>query len=55
MDISQSGGLGVCSSEDGELWVWETDTGESRVHETWKNNFCIRPEVLSVCFVAMFS
>lgn len=30
-DVSPSGGLGVCSSEDGKLWVWETDTGEARV------------------------
>lgn len=31
-DVSQSGGLGVCSSENGKLWVWETDTGEARRH-----------------------
>ena len=30
-DVSQSGGLGVTSSEDGKLWVWDTDTGEARV------------------------
>lgn len=30
-DISPSGGLGVCSSEDGKLWVWEADSGEARV------------------------
>ena len=26
-DVSESGGLGVCSSENGKLWVWETDIG----------------------------
>ena len=31
MDVSSSGGLGVCSSEDGRLWVWDADTGETRV------------------------
>ncbi len=31
VDVSKSGGLGVCSAEDGKLWVWDTDTGETRV------------------------
>ena len=31
MDISGSGGLGVCASENGKLWVWDSDTGETRV------------------------
>ena len=31
MDISGSGALGVCSSDDGRLWVWDADTGETRV------------------------
>ena len=31
MDVSGSGELGVSSSEEGKLWVWETDTSESRV------------------------
>ena len=31
MDISPSGGLGVSSSVDGKLWIWDTDTGETRV------------------------
>jgi len=31
MDVSGSGALGVCSSEDGRLWVWDADTGETRV------------------------
>ena len=30
-DVSESGGLGVCSSEDGRLWVWDPDDGETRV------------------------
>ena len=31
MDVSPSGGLGVSSSVDGNLWIWDTDTGETRV------------------------
>ena len=31
MDIAPSGELGVSSSEEGKLWVWEADTGEPRV------------------------
>ena len=31
VDVSGSGGLGVCSAEDGKLWVWDADTGETRV------------------------
>ena len=30
-DVSGSGELGVCSSEDGRLWVWDADDGETRV------------------------
>ena len=30
-DVSVSGGLGVASSEDGKLWVWDADSGETRV------------------------
>jgi proteasomal ATPase-associated factor 1 len=30
MDISGSGGLGVCSSEDGKAWVWDPDNGQTR-------------------------
>ena len=30
-DISLSDGLGVCSSQGGDLWIWDTDTGETRV------------------------
>lgn len=30
MDVSSGGGLGVSSSEDGKLWVWDADTGETR-------------------------
>ena len=30
-DISESGGLGVSWSEDGSLWVWDPDDGETRV------------------------
>ena len=30
-DVSESGGLGVCSAEDGRLWVWDPDDGETRV------------------------
>ena len=33
MDVSSSGGLGVSSSEDGKLWVWDADTGETRVRQ----------------------
>ena len=31
MDISASGGLGVCASENGKTWVWDPDDGETRV------------------------
>lgn len=31
MDVSPSGELGVSSSINGGLWVWETDTGINRV------------------------
>lgn len=31
MDISSGGELGVCSSSDGQLWIWEVDTGVTRV------------------------
>uniref|UniRef100_A0A1X7TGX2 Uncharacterized protein n=1 Tax=Amphimedon queenslandica TaxID=400682 RepID=A0A1X7TGX2_AMPQE len=30
MDVSPSGELGVCSSVNGEIWIWETDTGTNR-------------------------
>jgi hypothetical protein len=30
-DVSESGGLGVCSAEDGSLWVWDPVDGEIRV------------------------
>ena len=30
-DVSESGGLGVCSAEDGSLWVWDPANGETRV------------------------
>ena len=33
MDLSPSGGLGMASSVDGKVWVWDTDTGEKRVSE----------------------
>ena len=33
MDLSSSGGLGMASSVDGKVWVWDTDTGEKRVSE----------------------
>lgn len=29
-DISLSDGLGVSSSQGGDLWIWDTDTGETR-------------------------
>ena len=31
MDISPSGGLGVCSAGDGKMWIWDTANGEIRV------------------------
>ena len=31
MDISPSGGLGVCSSDNGKMWIWDTSNGETRV------------------------
>ena len=31
MNVSASGGLGVCSSDEGKLWVWDTDNGNTRV------------------------
>ena len=31
MDLSPSGGLGIVSSVDGKVWVWDTGTGEKRV------------------------
>ena len=31
MDISPSGGLGVCSSGNGKMWIWDTSNGETRV------------------------
>ncbi|XP_065888941.1 proteasomal ATPase-associated factor 1-like isoform X2 [Dysidea avara] len=30
MDISSSGALGVCSAGDGNMWIWDTSTGETR-------------------------
>jgi proteasomal ATPase-associated factor 1 len=30
MDISGSGGLGICVSENGKAWVWDPDNGETR-------------------------
>jgi proteasomal ATPase-associated factor 1 len=30
LDVSSSGELGVCSSVDGSMWVWDCDTGETR-------------------------
>ena len=32
MDVSGSGGLGVCASENGKVWVWDPDSGETLVH-----------------------
>lgn len=32
MDISPSGGLGICSAGDGKMWIWDTDNGETRVN-----------------------
>lgn len=37
MDLSHSGGLGMVSSVDGKVWVWDTDTGEKRVSEGWRD------------------
>ena len=37
MDLSPSGGLGMASSVDGKVWVWDTDTGEKRVSEGRKD------------------
>ena len=31
--MSVSGGLGVASSEEGQLWVWDADSGEIRVRD----------------------
>ena len=31
MNVSPIGGLGVCSSVEGKLWVWDTDNGNTRV------------------------
>lgn len=30
MDISPSGALGVCASDNGRLWLWDTNTGENK-------------------------
>lgn len=31
MDVSPSGGLGICSAGDGKMWIWDTANGETRV------------------------
>ena len=38
MDISPSSELGVCSSVNGELWIWETGTGTNRVTDAIYSN-----------------
>ena len=40
-DISESGGLGVCWSEDGSLWVWDPDDGETRIGDYMYIHMCI--------------
>ena len=40
MDVSPSGALGVCASDNGRLWIWDTDTGENRVHARSILTFC---------------
>lgn len=37
-DVLPSGGLGVCCSEEGQLWVWDTDTGKTRVGQSESKN-----------------
>ena len=49
MDISPSGGLGVCSSGNGKMWIWDTSNGETRVSVliTWFNVLYICSEHIS--------
>ena len=39
MDISPSGGLGVCSAGNGKMWIWDTANGETRVSKYIVRNF----------------
>lgn len=43
MDVSPSGGLGVCSASDGKMWIWDTANGETRVS---RNFVYLNPHIL---------
>ena len=49
MDVSASGELGVCSSINGELWIWETDTGANRVTATIYSNMMMSLLLFIAC------